>query len=259
MHHAHGIISLAINKELKMQQINKRIVMSAVALLLVCGVSLSGSAFAEHGSGDSSGSGSGSTTSTETENHTSTTTSSSTSSTENETETENHAHDLMEQFKQQGQAKVQAEIKDKANTRTAQQRQQSCEARKTALTKRMANAVTAAQRHKDTFDSIYTKVKAFHDSKNLNVANYDSLVAAVDSAQADAAAKIAALKSLDVTVDCTQVNSVTTNISAFREAVSSSRDSLKAYRKALVALVTALHGASTSTTNNSSTNNSTTQ
>jgi hypothetical protein len=255
MHHAHGIISLAINKELKMQQINKRIVMSAVALLLVCGVSLSGSAFAEHGADDSSGS----TTSTETENHTSTTTSSSTSSTENETETENHAHDLMEQFKQQGQAKVQAEIKDKASTRTAQQRQQSCEARKTALTKRMANAVTAAQRHKDTFDSIYTKVKAFHDSKNLNVANYDNLVAAVDSAQADATAKIGALKSLDVTVDCTQVNSVTTNVSAFREAVSSSRDSLKAYRKALVALVTALHGASTSTTNNSSTNNSTTQ
>jgi hypothetical protein len=236
-----------------MQQINKRVLMSAVALLLVCGVSLSsGSAFA-HGSDDS--------TSTDTSDSTSRTQVKVETENEQEhaTEVENHTHDLTEQFRQQGQAKVQAESKDHAKLHTEAERGKSCSARKDALTKRMANAVAAAQRHKDTFDSIYAKVKAFHDTKGLNTTDYASLVTATDSAQADATAKIAALKALNVTVDCTQVNSLATNLSAFREAVGSTRDSLKAYRKALVTFTKAVHDSAKTTTDDSSTTNSTVQ
>jgi predicted small metal-binding protein len=157
-------------------------------------------------------------------------------------------------------------VKSKAQNHSQAQRQKSCEARKNALTRRMSNAVTAAQRHKEVFDKIYTRVKDFHDNKKLNVTDYDSLTSAVDTAQADSTAKIAALKALDVNVDCTQVDSLTNNVSAFREAVSSTRDSLKSYRKSLVSLITALKGASTSTDksstssdDNSSTNGTTTQ
>lgn len=235
-----------------MQQFNKRIAMSLLALLLVCGVSLSRTAAAEHGSDDNSSNLTNSTTNSDTNDDSIVTTA------DTQQETENHAHDLMEQFKLKAKSQLQA--KEHASTRSLAVRQKSCEARKTGLTTRMNNAVTAAQRHKEVFDKIYTKVKDFHDTKNLNVSNYDSLTSAVDSAQSDAAAKVAALKGLDVTVDCTQVDSLANSVSAFREAVSASRDSLKDYRKALVALVSALHGASTAqnSTDDSTTNNTTT-
>jgi hypothetical protein len=61
-----------------------------------------------------------------------------------------------------------------------------------------------------------------------------------------------------ISVDCTQTDSLATNITAFQTAVKSTRDSLKAYRSSLVDLITALHGASTST-DDSSTNGTTAQ
>jgi chromosome segregation ATPase len=229
------------NLRKKMLQLNKRILMSAVALLLVCGVGLQGVALARDGS-DNSGSGSSSSGSGGDGSDDKVAT---TSATETETETETHdqkTSTLTQQFRKEGQAKLKTEAKQ----RSTEQRKKSCEARKTALTKRMDNAVTHAEKHKAVFDKIYTKVKDFHDTKKLNVSNYDELTVAVDTAQADATAKITALKSLDVTVDCTQVDSLTTNVSAFREAVKSTRDSLKDYRKSIVELIKALKSASTS-------------
>jgi hypothetical protein len=236
-----------------MQLVSKRLLAAVAVLVLVCGVSLSGSALAEHASGSGSSSpnsGSGSSGS-----DSSSVTAPTKTETENETEVENHAHDLAEQFRQQGRVKVQAEAKDMAKAHTTEVRQKSCEARKASLTNRMNRLVTNSQKHKEVFDKIYTKVKAFHDSKNLTTADYDSLVSKVDAAQVDAAAKIAALKSLDVSVDCTQSN-VADSVSAFRAAASSTRDSLKAYRKTITALIVAVHQSveTNSSTDNSSSN-----
>jgi hypothetical protein len=226
-----------------MQKINKRLILSLAALLVVCGSSLTGKALA-HDGGDS-GSGRSNDTVIKT----------AASETENDQETE-HSKTLREQFKEDAKTKIQAERKLQAKAKTQEQRQKSCEARKANLTKRMNNSVTAAQRHKDVFDKFYVKVKNFYVTKKLNVANYDELTANVDKAQQDAVDQIAALKGLDVAVDCTQSDSLATNLKAFQTAVGSTRDSLKAYRKSLVALITQIHGASTSTNKNeeSSTN-----
>jgi hypothetical protein len=246
-----------------MHQINKRLILSLSVLMIVCGVSLSsGSAFAHNGMDDStsgnvsSGSGSGS-------DDSDIATSNSVPPAESETEIENHAHDLMMQFRQEGREKARTEAKshmeDGNNEKSTEKRHKSCEARKTALTKRMNRMVTQAQKHKVVFDGIYAKVKAFHDNKKLTTANYDSLVAAVDTAEADAAAKIAALKGLDVTVDCSQTN-IADSVSSFRAAVKATRDSLKDYRMAIVNLIIAVHGSADdnnktdSSTNNDSTN-----
>jgi lysyl-tRNA synthetase class II len=238
-----------------MQQLNKRLILSLAALLVVCGSSLSGGAvLAEHGgnSGSSENETKVSTTSTDTESET-------------EVETQ-HSDTLREQFRAQAKAKVESTVKAKTETKTHEQKQQACSARKANLTKRMNNSVAAAERHKAVFDKIYTRVQNFYTDKKLNVANYDTLKTSADTAKQDAADQIAALKSLDVTVDCTQADSLATNISAFQSAVKSTRDSLKAYRKSLVDLITALHGASTSTdktggtsTDDSTTNSTTTQ
>jgi hypothetical protein len=159
---------------------------------------------------------------------------------------QNKGGSLAEKFREQAQEKLQ-EAKTEHQGKSAAQIQKSCEARKTNLTKRMNRAVTQAKKHKAVFDNIYTKVKDFYAAKQLSVANYADLTAAVDAAQSDAQASIDALSELDVNVDCTS-QTVSTSVSAFRAAVKSTRDSLKTYRKSIVALITAVKGASTSKT-----------
>lgn len=152
---------------------------------------------------------------------------------------------LVEQFHRQGDDRIKM-LREQNKQRTQNDRQKSCTARKAALKKRMTNSVAHAQRHKAVFDRFYTKVKEFHDTKQLNVPDYAVLTAKVDTAQINAQASIDALKTLDVSVDCTS-ETVANDISAFQEAVKATRDSLKDYRKSLVELITAMKGASTGT------------
>lgn len=159
---------------------------------------------------------------------------------------------LAEQLKTQAKLKLEAK-KAELKHQTQEQRQKACTARAANLNKRMANAVTWATKHKGVIDSAYTRVKNFHDSKSLNVTNYSTLTATVDAAQAAAQVNITSLQTLDVSVDCTS-QTVATNVSAFQDAVKNTRDSLKAYRKALVALIDSLKGASTGTHTDTSTN-----
>jgi chromosome segregation ATPase len=217
----------------------QRFILSLVALLLFSGVALTVPASARDG-GSSGSSGSSDTS-----------TSSSDDST-NPVEVENHAHDLMETFKSNAKANL-AEKRAEHQQQTQEHRQQKCEQRKTKLANRMDNALKHAKKHKAVFDKIYTRVKTFHDDKQLQVDNYAELTGKVDTAQTNADAAIAALESLNVDIDCTQPN-VADAVSSFQQAVKSARDSLKTYRTALVDLINSLKGASSA--NSSSTDNS---
>ncbi|HSW78607.1 MAG TPA: hypothetical protein VLF88_01125 [Candidatus Babeliales bacterium] len=160
-------------------------------------------------------------------------------------------HDLAEQFKLQAKEKVQV-ARQSAQEHTQAQRQKSCEARKSSLEKRMTNAVAHAKKHKAVFDKMFTRVQNFYTTKKLNVTDYDSHKANVVTAQTNAQASIDALAALDVNVDCSSQN-VADSVSAFQQAVKTSRDSLKAYRTTLVDLINSLKGASTSTDKTSET------
>jgi uncharacterized membrane protein YheB (UPF0754 family) len=215
----------------------KRFILSLSALLLLSGIALAAPAMARDGiSGNAS-------------------VEDSTTGSESQTEVENHARDLTEQFKQSAQADLAAK-KAQIKEQTQEHRQKACEARKTNLTKRMSNAVRQAQNHKAVFDKIYTRVKDFHDNKQLSVDNYDTLVANIDTAQADAATSISALQTLDISVDCAS-QTVAVSVSAFQQAVKDSRDSLKAYRSSITELIKALKGASTSADKSGSDSNQT--
>jgi hypothetical protein len=229
----------------------RRFVLSLSTLLLLSSAALSAPAAARAEGNSGSGSSSSHDASSSSDD--------STSGGETEAEVEHHARDLAEQFKLQGQAAL-TEKKAAIKEHTQEQRQKACEARKTSLQNRMSNAVRQAQNHKAVFDKIYTRVKDFHDDKNLNVADYDSLTAAADKAQADAEASITALQGLDVSVDCTS-QTVASSVSTFQQAVKSTRDSLKTYRKSLVDLIKALKGASTGTdgSDDTTTDNTTNQ
>lgn len=161
---------------------------------------------------------------------------------------------LAAQFRELAQQKVQ-QAKLNHQEQTQAQRQKVCENRKANLARRMSNAVTVAERHQANIDRIYSKVKDFYTAKQLNVPNYTDLTAQVDTAQTNSQTAINALKALDVNVDCTS-QTVADSVAAFQQAVQATRDALKAYRSALVNLITALKGASTSAnTGGSSTDN----
>lgn len=156
---------------------------------------------------------------------------------------ESRGMSLAEQFRAQAKARMQA-ARENSKNRTEAQRQRACTARKAALTRRMNNAVSQANKHKAVFDKIYTRVKDFYTTKNLNVADYDTLTTTANNAQTNAQASIDALQSLNIAPDCSS-ETVADGVSAFQAAVKSTRDSLKSYRTALVDLINSLKGAST--------------
>jgi hypothetical protein len=166
--------------------------------------------------------------------------------TEHQTEVENHASSLRDQFQSLAQQDL-AEKRSQVQQHTEAERQKACDTRKDNLSNRMDNFVKEAQNHKAVFDKIYVKVKAFHDSKGLSVADYDALVTAADKAQSDTAASITALQGLNVPVDCTS-QTVVDNVSAFQQAVKATRDSLKTYRSSIVDLISAVKAAHPSST-----------
>jgi hypothetical protein len=202
----------------------KRFILSLSTLMLVSGLALAAPVSARHAAAEDSP---------------------TTSSGDSTGSTDNKGNSLAEQFRLEAKDRLEA-AQAKHQEHTQQQREQACTARKANLTKRMANAVSQAKRHKEVIDNFYTKVKNFYTQKNLNVTNYADLTAAVDKAQTDAQTNIDALAALDVNVDCTS-QTVAASVSAFQSAVQTTRDSLKTYRKSLVDLITAMKGASTST------------
>jgi hypothetical protein len=224
----------------------KRFLISLSTLLLLSGVGLSATAGAEGGHDTVTGD------SPKTSESDQIATTSDNTSTD---DTTGGSSSLTEHFKKSAELNIEQERKT-GKIHSEAEREKSCTARKASLTKRMANAVTQAERHKAVFDKIYGKVKDFYTAKNLTVADYAALTAKVDTAQANAQASIDALKSLDVSVDCTY-QTVAESVSAFQQAVKSSRDSLKAYRSSLVDLIKAVKTAAG--TSEDSTSNSTNQ
>lgn len=139
---------------------------------------------------------------------------------------------------------------------SVEDRQKACTERQKSLDTRQANFATAAQRHLDVFNSIFMKVKAFHDSKQLNVTTYDQLVATATAKQTAAQAAVDTLKATSATIDCTQPDPAT-SVAKLKAAVADARTALQAYRSAIKDVVVALQGASTSTSTTTNTSDTT--
>lgn len=158
--------------------------------------------------------------------------------TENSTETETEVHML------EGKAKnMLATERKNGEKHSEQQRQSSCKAHQAEINNRVSNYSVAAQRHLAVFEGILTKVQNFYTTKKLNVSNYDTLLAAAQSKQADAQTAVDALKALNVSIDCTQPDPAQ-SVATVKTAVSNARSALQAYRAAIKDLIVALQGAS---------------
>lgn len=148
---------------------------------------------------------------------------------EQETETETETHNTGD-AKQRVQGKL-----DEAKKKV-------CAARLNTIKKVMTDAGAMVQRHMETFDKIATRVEEFYTNKKLNVANYDELVAAVNSKKAAAQAAIATVKSQGGTFDCSGTNPVG-SADQFKASIKAAKQALKDYRTAITNLIVAVKSA----------------
>lgn len=219
-----------------MKHLSKQVSLLAVSVLMAVGLAVVpvGAEHGVHAEGTGT-SGTGTTTTATTETET------------NDDSTSGQGGSLHDQAK----LLLQDKRKD-AKEHTAEQKQKACEQRQKSIDNRTANWSAAAQRHLDVFNSIFTKVKAFHDSKQLNVADYDTLVATATAKQTAAQSAVDALKALNVQIDCTQSDPAS-SVATVKTAVSDARTALQDYRKAIKDVVVALKGASTAQTSDTTT------
>lgn len=229
-----------------MNKVIQRLSIVAVTTFALPILALAPAAYARQGGDDQSQQGSTSTGSTQTTQP----------ATDQKRVNEAEVRNQVTTFEQKGSDSVKSlEAKqDPSKKHTEQERQKSCEARATEITKKLNKKVTDAEKHKAVFDKIFTRVKEFHDTKNLTTPNYDTLVAKTVTAQTAAETSIATLKTFDTTVDCTQVDAAVTKLAGFREALKATRDSLKTYRTSIKDLLVAVKGSiPAETTTNSGT------
>lgn len=256
----------------------RRLIASASMLSLLLAVSPTSLAVAQHG-GDStstSGSGSGQATETETSGGSGGSNGGSSSSTQSsggstsgrqqsgrstlQTNSTNSSRNSGESEAESGddglRARADKLLSDERaghKQHTEAERQDACKQHQGEIDNRFSTLGTKAQRHLDAFNAVFTKVQAFQTKNQLNVSNYDSLVADATAKQSAAASAVSALTLLSGTkVDCTTADPAST-VASVKTAADDARTALQAYRTSLKTLVSALLTAkgSTSTGGNS--------
>lgn len=145
-----------------------------------------------------------------------------------------------------------AQERAKVKTTTEAERQKACVAHQQEINTRVNDYAAAAQRHLDVFNGIFTKVQTFYTNKKLNVTDYSSLVATATAKQTTAQSAVDTLKSLDVSIDCTQPDPATA-VATVKTAVANARTALQDYRTAIKNVIVALEGASTGANSNAGT------
>jgi hypothetical protein len=155
-------------------------------------------------------------------------------------------HSSLGELKQQAQDDL-SQRKQKGKSLTDEQRKNVCQNRKQGLTTKFDRITTNSQRIQTRIDGVLQKAEDYKTSKNLNPTDWDSLVAAAESAQSASSDSITALKELKPTVDCNNT-SVASDVATFKAAAAETRDNLKAYRTAVKAVLKSLIEAKQTTT-----------
>lgn len=133
----------------------------------------------------------------------------------------------------------QAEIKAAAAARKLALKQDVCERRKERLESRLPRLSQAATTVKSVIDRKYERVTDFYEAKEWNLANYDELVANIETAKADAEASLEVVAGYQIEIDCESEN-LGEVLDEYRTAVNAAKESLKEYRKQLVELISSM-------------------
>lgn len=129
--------------------------------------------------------------------------------------------------------------KEARGEKREEQRVAACERNSAKLVKAMERLTGKAERHLSVISSFQTKVENFYAKGQLTVENYDELYSAVVAAQEKATNNVTALSEVEVDIDCSD-SEVATAVGLYRVIANDTRDTLKEYRKSLVALISAM-------------------
>jgi hypothetical protein len=133
-------------------------------------------------------------------------------------------------------------LSEKRKQNTSQKRLEFCTSHKQGLEKKFSRIVANAEKHQTRIDGVLAKATAYQTENNLTAENYDNLLANAETAQTAVAEAIATLKEVTPTVDCNST-SIATDVGTFKAAAQETRDSLKAYKTAVKAVLKALRDA----------------
>ena len=142
-----------------------------------------------------------------------------------------------------------------AGTRLADARLKSCQNREKAINNITSRIVTRGTNQLNLFNTIAQRVEAFKTSKNVTVANYDQLVATLQTDQTQATNDLAAMKT-NATLDCTS-SDPKGMISAFQSDMKTEISDMQTYRtdvKNLIVAVKTAVGSTGSTDSGTSSN-----
>lgn len=134
------------------------------------------------------------------------------------------------------------QAKKAGKVKTAEQKQAACEKRKKGLETKFKAIVTNSQRSQSKITNILNNAVAYKVSKNLAIADYDTLLTNAQSAQYASAESITALEGVKPTVDCTSP-SAANDIATFKIAAQTTRTNLKTYRDSVKALLKTIKAA----------------
>jgi len=129
--------------------------------------------------------------------------------------------------------------KVKAEAKLAENKQRVCTQKQARLQSRLDKIATQGTNQLAVFEKISTRVQDFKATKNLTVAEYDTLVAKVTTAHEDATKAVAEATKAP-TFDCTKLATAKTGVEAYKKAVEVRNQELKNYKTAVKALLVAV-------------------
>jgi hypothetical protein len=148
-------------------------------------------------------------------------------------------------YQSQGSTYV-LQMRDKLKTEHTQNqaqaianRQKHCAKLQNKVNKQIANFSSNAQSHLSVFNSVYSKVQTYATDKKVTSTEYQSLVTTANTQQASATQAVDALKSVAVTVNCSQPDPAS-SLATVKSAVDSTRTALQAYQQAIKAVISNL-------------------
>jgi len=169
------------------------------------------------------------------------------------TDTETHSGTNDRQELRHKAAELVQELHKEHKAKSAEQRTKVCEAHKHGLETKFSRITTNSQRLEDRIGTFLTKAQDYQSSQNVTVTNWDTLVASANTAKTSVDAAITNLKAVTPSLDCNSAT-VAQDVATFKEAATSVRDALKAYKTAVKNVFVALENAK-DTTNTSTEGN----
>lgn len=169
--------------------------------------------------------------------------------------TEREAERAKKQAERQAEIDAkQAEIEKKADERQAKldaNKLEACKKKEASINSAMKKIAEQRAKQADVFDKIADRTMAFHDEKNLTVANYDALVKTVTDKRAAVDAEIANIKKSTVDFKCDSADPLKVS-DTFKSAREGLMTAMKDYKTSVKDLIVAVKQAAEKTSSTES-------